>query len=111
MERIDAWKRIELTPPLEPRVVKRRPKQYRLMTRPRAVLRKALMTQGDAAYLHAIRYCWRIRLGRLESPRGLTPSHELSPIVYLMGVTQRSIGLEDRIGGAAPWTTSPASVA
>jgi hypothetical protein len=33
----------------EPRVVKRRPKQYRLMTRPRAVLRKELMTQGDAA--------------------------------------------------------------
>jgi hypothetical protein len=33
----------------EPRVVKRRPKQYRLMTRPRAVLRKALMTQGDGA--------------------------------------------------------------
>ena len=33
----------------EPRVVKRRPKQYRLMTRPRAVLRKELITQGDAA--------------------------------------------------------------
>jgi hypothetical protein len=33
----------------EPRVVKRRPKQYRLMTRPRAVLRKELMIQGDAA--------------------------------------------------------------
>jgi hypothetical protein len=44
-------------------------------------------------------------------PRGPSPLHELSPIVYLMGVAQRSIGLEDRIGGAAPWTTSPASVA
>ena len=33
----------------EPRVVKRRPKQYRLMTRPRAVLLKELMSQGDAA--------------------------------------------------------------
>ncbi len=33
----------------EPRVVKRRPKQYRLMTRPRAVLRKELLAQGDAA--------------------------------------------------------------
>lgn len=33
----------------EPRVVKRRPKQYRLMTRPRAVLRKELVAQGDAA--------------------------------------------------------------
>jgi hypothetical protein len=46
-----------------------------------------------------------------KGPRGLTPLHELRPIVYLMGVTQRSIHLEDRIGGAAPWTTSPASVA
>src|SRR5262249_171641 len=35
----------------------------------------------------------------------------LSPIVYLMGATRRSISPEDRIGGAAPWTTSPASVA
>jgi hypothetical protein len=42
-------------------------------------------------------------------PRGLTPLHEFCPIVYLMGVAQRSICLEDRIGGAAPWTTSPAS--
>ncbi len=33
----------------EPRVVKRRPKQYRLMNRPRAVLRKELLAQGDAA--------------------------------------------------------------
>jgi hypothetical protein len=33
----------------EPRVVKRRPKQYRLMTRPRAVLRKELLARGDAA--------------------------------------------------------------
>ena len=33
----------------EPRVVKRRPKQYRLMNRPRAELRKALLAQGDAA--------------------------------------------------------------
>jgi hypothetical protein len=34
---------------LEPRVVKRRPKQYRLMNRPRAELRKELLAQGDAA--------------------------------------------------------------
>jgi hypothetical protein len=33
----------------EPRVVKRRPKQYRLMTKPRTVLRKQLVAQGDAA--------------------------------------------------------------
>jgi hypothetical protein len=33
----------------EPRVVKRRPKQYRLMNRPRAELRKELLAQGDAA--------------------------------------------------------------
>lgn len=33
----------------EPRVVKRRPKQYRLMNRPRAELRKRLSAQGDAA--------------------------------------------------------------
>jgi hypothetical protein len=33
----------------EPRVVKRRPKQYRLMNRPRAELRKALLAQEDAA--------------------------------------------------------------
>ena len=33
----------------EPRVVKRRPKQYRLMNRPRAELRKELVAQGDAA--------------------------------------------------------------
>ena len=33
----------------EPRVVKRRPKQYRLMNRPRAELRKTLLAQGDAA--------------------------------------------------------------
>src|SRR5262249_24781073 len=42
---------------------------------------------------------------------GLTPLLGLSPIVHLMGATQRSLGLEDRICGAAPWTTSPASVA
>src|SRR3954453_17491623 len=33
----------------EPRVVKRRPKQYRLMNRPRAELRKGLLARGDAA--------------------------------------------------------------
>jgi hypothetical protein len=33
----------------EPRVVKRRPKQYRLMRAPRAELRKRLSAQGDAA--------------------------------------------------------------
>src|SRR5262249_40786304 len=33
----------------EPRVVKRRPKQYRLMNRPRAELRKELLARGDAA--------------------------------------------------------------
>jgi hypothetical protein len=33
----------------EPRVVKRRPKQYRLMNRPRAELRKRLSAQEDAA--------------------------------------------------------------
>jgi hypothetical protein len=33
----------------EPRVVKRRPKQYRLMNRPRDELRKMLLAQGDAA--------------------------------------------------------------
>jgi hypothetical protein len=33
----------------EPRVVKRRPKQYRLMNRPRAELRKDLLARGDAA--------------------------------------------------------------
>jgi hypothetical protein len=33
----------------EPRVVKRRPKQYRLMNRPRSELRKELLAQGDAA--------------------------------------------------------------
>jgi hypothetical protein len=45
------------------------------------------------------------------APRGLALLHELSRIVYLMGVAQCSLGLEDRIGGAAPWTTSPASAA
>jgi hypothetical protein len=33
----------------EPRVVKRRPKQYRLMNRPRAELRNELLARGDAA--------------------------------------------------------------
>jgi hypothetical protein len=33
----------------EPRVVKRRPKQYRLMNRPRVELRKELLARGDAA--------------------------------------------------------------
>src|SRR5262249_8270044 len=33
----------------DPRVVKRRPKQYRLMNRPRAELRKELLARGDAA--------------------------------------------------------------
>src|SRR5262249_2134853 len=40
----------------EPRVVKRRPKRYRLMTRPRAVPRKELLARGDAAWLHAVRH-------------------------------------------------------
>ena len=33
----------------EPRVVKRRPKQYKLMTQPRYVLRNRLLEQNDAA--------------------------------------------------------------
>src|SRR5262245_12033930 len=40
----------------EPRLVKRRPEQCRLMTRPRAVLRKGLVAQEDAAWLYAIPY-------------------------------------------------------
>ena len=34
---------------VEPRVVKRRPKQYKLMTKPRHVLRNQLITQNDTA--------------------------------------------------------------
>jgi Replication-relaxation len=45
------------------------------------------------------------------APRGLTLLHDLCPIVYLIGVTQLFLGLEDRTGGAAPWRTSLASAA
>jgi hypothetical protein len=34
---------------IDPRVKKRRPKEYDLMTRPRAELRKALLKQNHAA--------------------------------------------------------------
>ena len=40
---------------VEQRVVKRKPKTYRLMTRPREELRQALMKQTLAAQVHGIR--------------------------------------------------------
>ena len=43
--------------PVQPRVRKRRPKQYPLMTRPRAELRKALLKQRPAAKLNGIQAC------------------------------------------------------
>src|SRR4051812_20315222 len=52
-----------------------------------------------------IKDCWRIR------PRGLTLLHDSYPVVYLMGATQPSLGLEDRTDGFAPWMTSLASAA
>ena len=51
------------------------------------------------------------KLGGRNVPRGLTLLHDLCPIVYLIGVTQLFLGLEDRTGGAAPWMTSLASAA
>jgi hypothetical protein len=41
----------------EPRVRKRRPKQYPLMNQPRSVLRKALLETGVGAWLSAILPC------------------------------------------------------
>src|SRR4051794_24643243 len=41
----------------------------------------------------------------------MTPWHFRSPLVSLRGVTQPALSLEDRISGAAPWTTSLASAA
>jgi hypothetical protein len=37
--------------------------------------------------------------------------HDLEVFVYHKSVTQLAITLEDCTGGAAPWTTSPASAA
>jgi hypothetical protein len=42
-------------------------------------------------------------------PRGLTLLHDARAFVYDKEVIQLAIILEDRIGGAAPWTTSLAS--
>jgi hypothetical protein len=44
-------------------------------------------------------------------PCGPALLHNLDPIVYLLEVTQLPFDLEDRTGGAAPWTTFPASAA
>ena len=45
------------------------------------------------------------------APRGRSVSHGARHLVYHMEVTQPVIDLEDRTGGAAPWTTSLASAA
>jgi hypothetical protein len=44
-------------------------------------------------------------------PGGLALLHNPEPIGYLTEVAQLTISLEDRNGGAAPWTTSLASAA
>jgi len=44
-------------------------------------------------------------------PRGLTLLHTPAPLMYPKGMAQSPSGLEDRTGGAAPWTTCLASAA
>ncbi len=47
------------SPPVEPRAVKRRPKEYDRLNKPRQELRQALLRKTGWPYLHAIRACPR----------------------------------------------------